>query len=358
MTNREPSRLSRRAALTAFGAAALTVGGALAVTNAANATDTPPQSGSIPDDLRPGGRLDKFVAQLAAEDRFSGTVLLVHRDRPVLTRSYGMANKDLQLPNRPDTIFALASITKLFTQVAIDQLAEQDLVAYDGKLGDYLDGFPPEIADSVTVEHLLTHTSGMGDFHSPEFFDEARTWDSATEVMDGTMAYIRRGTLSFPPGTGNQYSNSGYVTLGAIVEKVSKQSYYAYVKKHVFVPAHMTSADFYTTPHWRADRRIARPYTQLPTGERVDVIDNNIFIGTPAGGSFATAADLVRFVRTHKVGQPINAHGGNPGGGVCADLDSYPDSGWVTVVLSNYEDATQAIDDLTRKIITGGGVRI
>jgi CubicO group peptidase (beta-lactamase class C family) len=262
-----------------------------------------------------------------------------------------MANKALRLPNRPDTIFAVASITKLFTQVAIDQLAEQDKLAYDGKLGDYLDGFPPEIADTVTINHLLTHTSGMGDFHKDEgFFDEARTWDTAEEVMNGIMAYIRRGKLSFPPGTGNQYSNSGYSTLGAIVEKVSEQSYYKYVKQHVFVPADMTSADFYTTPQWRDDRRIARPYTLLPTGERVDAVDRYLFIGTPAGGALATAADLVRFANTHMAGRPLNAHGGSPG--VCADLDSYPDSGWVTAILSNYEDATQAIDALAREIIT------
>jgi CubicO group peptidase (beta-lactamase class C family) len=354
MPNHEPSRLSRRTVLTALGAAPLVAGGMLAIANAANATDAAPQNGSVPPDLRPGGTLDKFVAQLAAEDKFSGSVLLVHQNRPVLMRAYGMANKDLRLPNQPNTTFATASITKLFTQVAIDQLARQGKLAYDGKLGDYLDGFPAEIADTVTVDHLLTHTSGMGDFHQEEgFLDEARTWDSAAEVMNGIMAYIRKEELSFPPGTGNQYSNSGYVTLGAIVQKVSDQLYYEYVREHVFRPAGMTSSDFYTTPHWRADRRIARPYTILPSGERVDAIDKHLFIGTPAGGAFANTADLVRFTKTHLAGRPINAHGGNPGGGVCADLDSYPDSDWITAILSNYEDATQPIDDLARQIITG-----
>lgn len=170
--------------------------------------------------------------------------------------------------------------------------------------------------------------------------------------MDGIMAYIRRGTLSFPPGTGTQYSNSGYVTLGAIVQHVADQPYHEYVRDHVFVPAHMASSDFYTTPHWRADRRIARPYDTLPTGERVDAIDDQLFIGTPAGNSFATPADLVRFANTHMAGRPLNVHGGTTNG-ICADLDSYPDSGWVTAILSNYEEATQAIDALAREIITG-----
>ncbi|GAB3435516.1 serine hydrolase domain-containing protein [Actinophytocola sediminis] len=332
--------------LTAFGAAPLAFGGVLAVTNTAAA------AGSVPADLRPGGRLDQLIARLADEDQFSGTVLLYHRNRPVLVRSHGMADQDRRLPNRPDTIFSLASITKLFTQVAIDQLVQRGDLAYDDTLGTYLDGFPAEIAEHVTIDHLRTHTSGMGNFHSEEFFAEARAWDSAAEVMNGIMSYVRKGTLSFPPGTGNQYSNSGYVTLGAIIEQVTKRSYYKHIREHVLRPAKMTSADFYTTPHWRTDRRIARPYTLLPTGERVNAMDKHIFIGTPAGGSFATAMDLVRFTQTHLAGRPINAHGGNPGGGVCADLDSYPDTDWITAILSNYEDSTQAIDALAREIIT------
>jgi CubicO group peptidase (beta-lactamase class C family) len=344
MTNHEPPRLSRRTVLTALGAVPLAVGGLPTVDDTAAAT-----TGSVPDELRPGGTLDRFVAGLAAEDAFSGTVLLVHRNRPVLTRAYGMANKTARLPNRPDTIFAVASITKLFTQVAVDQLARQGKVRHDDTLGTYLDGFPAEIAGTVTIEQLLTHTSGMGDFHQePGFLDEARTWDTAEEVMNGVLAYVRRGALSFPP----QYSNSGYVALGAIVAEVSGQPYHDYVREHVFRPAGMTSSDFYTIPRWCADRRIARPYT-TSSGQHVDAVDQHLYIGTPAGGAFANGADLVRFVHTFMGDRGVNAHGGARGGGVCADLDSYPDTGWVTAILSNHEDATQAIDALARRIITG-----
>lgn len=344
-------RISRRTVLGCLGAAPVAASGVFAASGSAGAAAS--ATGRVPADLLPGGALDTYIAELAARDEFSGTVLLTHRSTPVLTRSYGMADKERRIPNRPDGIFAVASITKLFTRVAIRRLARRGAIAYDGRLGTYLDGFPPDVAGSVTVEHLLTHTSGMGDFHDhPGYSDEAPTWDSAEEVMDGTMSYIRKGTLDFPPGTGYRYSNSGYVTLGAIVARVSGQSYYDYVRAHVFRPARMTSSDFYTTPHWRVDRRIARPYATLPSGKRVSVIDRNAFIGTPAGGAFANGADLVRFLNRHLAGEPVNAHGGKPGGGVCADVDSYPDSGWITTILSNYEDATQAIDARAREIIT------
>lgn len=349
MTNRERSRLPRRSVLTAFGLAPLAFSGALAVAGGADAASKAGSSGSVPAGLRPGGELDKFVAKLAARDRFSGTVLVMRRDRTVLTRAYGLANKRLRVPNRPNTIFAIASITKLFTQVAIHQLVEQGKVALDGKLGTYLDGFPAEIADTVTIEQMLTHTSGMGDFHKEEGFTEAaREWDSVEEVMNGIMAYVRRGKLTFPA----QYSNSGYVTLGAIVAEVSDQPYHRYISDHVFRPAGMTSSGFYTTAEWRTDRRIALPYTTSESGKHVEAVDQHLFVGTPAGGSFANGADLVRFVNTFMTDRDVNAHGGSPGGGVCADLDFYRDSGYVTAILSNYEDATQDIDALARDIIT------
>src|SRR5262249_58943991 len=129
----------------------------------------------------------------ATQDKFSGTVLLSHEGRPALTRSYGMANKQLSIPNGPDTIFALASVGKLFTAVAVAQLVQRGMVAYHEKLGTYLDGFPAEIADTVTVHQLLTHTSGMGDYwESQAYLDQSETWTSADEVMDGIMAIVRQ----------------------------------------------------------------------------------------------------------------------------------------------------------------------
>ncbi|MBP2326976.1 CubicO group peptidase (beta-lactamase class C family) [Kibdelosporangium banguiense] len=266
----------------------------------------------IPDDLRPGGSYDRFVAQLAAEDKFSGTVLLSHRGRPVLSRAYGMADKQLSIPNQVDTIFALASASKPFTALAILQLAQQGKISFYDTLGTHLDGFPAEIAGTVTIHHLLTHTSGMGDLlGNQEFMAKAGTWTSADEVMTELMKIIRKEPLAFTPGTNNRYSNNGYDTLGAIVAKVSGKPFYDYVREHIFAVAGMTRTGFYTRPEWLSDRRIAHPYTMDTSGQRVDAVRTaqgaaRMFIGTGGGNGFSTAPDLVRFACALTDGKLLN----------------------------------------------------
>jgi CubicO group peptidase (beta-lactamase class C family) len=408
MTHRDPLsaptgyRPSRRAALGLLGAVPLAATGVLAAgPTRSTASATPVGAAPVPADLRPGGALDRLAAQLAGQDAFAGTLLLLHHDRPVLARSYGMADKARAIPNRPGTIFSLGSITKLFTAVAVAQLAERGDVAYHETLGTYLDGFPADIADTVTVHHLLTHTSGMGDYmQADQFWAEYLGWTTPAQVMDGITALIRTLPLAFPPGAGWTYSNSAYHLLGAIVAKVSGLSYHDYVRTHVFAAAGMASSDFYTRDQWRADPRIAHPY-RGPAGGRTDDVDQRLFIGTPAGDAFSTCQDLGRFARAllgHRLvgrlhtditlspkvpivlpappphappGPPLRAafscygpvyfaladqrviwhNGGAPG--VSTELQTYPDSGWVFVVLSNYDLHTvDPIAALARSLIT------
>lgn len=169
--------------------------------------------------------------------------------------------------------------------------------------GDYLDGFPDKVANTVTVHQLLTHTGGMGDHHQVrEYQEQLRTWDSVDEVFDGILGIIRgrQDLPTFTPGTRWQYSNSGFHVLGAIVRAASGQDYYEYVRDHVFKPAGMKGTAFYTKPQVVASDDIARPYATDPqTGERIDsTMGNNYpFVGTPAGGTFSTAKELVGYLR-------------------------------------------------------------
>jgi CubicO group peptidase (beta-lactamase class C family) len=400
------SLLRRTGVAAGAGAALLGAGGTVWATMDEKA-DSRPGRVRIPKSLRPGGELDNLIEQLALEDKFSGTVLLVHRDREVLARSYGMSNTETSIANGRETIFNLGSITKLFTATAVSQLVEQEKLAYRDRIGDYLDGFGSEVADSVTVHHLLTHTSGLGDFFRQEYFEEAATWTSPEQVFDGTLQYVRELPLDFQPGARHQYSNAAFMALGAIVAKVSGQSYYDYVREHVFARAGMDTADFYTTPKWKADTRIAHPYATEPSGERVDAIDRHGYIPLPPGGSHASAADLMAFARalnrnrlmggvqTHfmlspkipvmgmgrppgpgtsdehpppggpmppphqaygpllfvRNGQIILGHnGGSPG--VSTNLDWFPASEWTAVVLSNYDGAAGPIAEKCRELIT------
>lgn len=385
MTERHaPSRPSRRSVFAALGAAPLAAGGVLATVGAGRADPD-----SIPAELRPGGEFDRFVARLAAEDTFSGTVLLTYRDKPVLARSYGMANKERRIPNGPDTIFALASVNKLFTGVAVAQLAQQGKVAYGATLGTYLDGFAPEIADVVNVHHLLTHTSGFGrKAGNPQPPPGSEDWDTIEEAWQGTLAYLRTLPLNFTPGTSQQYSNDGYFLLDAIVAEVSRQPYHDYLREYVFGAAEMAAADVYTTEERLNDPRIAHSYAPgEPGGDRIDVTAT-LPLWQGAGDPYASAPDLARFARavlddrlldraytyltfspklpiapdnswfeTYAAGARLQngqwAVGHNGGGvGISANVDWFPDSGWIAVVLSNYDDATEPIYTKARDLIT------
>ncbi|HEV2778425.1 MAG TPA: serine hydrolase domain-containing protein [Actinophytocola sp.] len=382
---------SRRSTLGLLGTAPVAAGGLLAAAEPASA-------GRIPRDLLPDGRFDRFVARRAAADQFSGTVLLAHRGRPVLARSHGMANRDRAVANRPDTAFDLASVTKCLTAVAIGQLAQQGRVAFHEPLGTYLDGFPADVAQA-TVHQLLTHTSGVGrpaltTERPPDQFE----WDTVDEVWNGTLAYLRTRPLRFTPGSRFDYSNDAYVVVGAIVAAVSGLSYYDYVRRHIFGPAGMTGADFFTKPQVLAAGGIAREYATQPAGDRADFVTTPFFpfIGSPAGGAFASAPDLLRFATALHGGKllsPAFTHaltsgkvvvGSSPavpatpgqivfygyghvdgivthhrvvghsgsGPGRANNLDVFLEEGWTVVILSNYDTGIRPIVDLAREIIT------
>lgn len=131
----------------------------------------------------------------------------------------------------------------------------------------------------------------------PGYFEEVVTWTTPEQMMDGTLRYVRTESLAFAPGAGVQYSNSGYHVLGCIIQKVSGQLYYDYVRAHVFRPAGTTDSDFTTLPQWKSGSRYAHPYPTDQSGKRYDALDGNafVYVGNLAGNALATAADLVRF---------------------------------------------------------------
>jgi CubicO group peptidase (beta-lactamase class C family) len=402
MSITNPRTATRRSVLGALGAAPLAAGAAVAASRTAYAgTPRPSRCGPVPGDLLPGGEFDRLVAARAAQDQFSGTVLLARHGRPVLVRGYGMADRARSIANRPDTLFNLASVTKTCTALAVAQLVRQGTVAFHATLGTYLDGFPAEIANTVTVQQLLTHTAGMGDYsQTPAFAQGLREWSSAAETMDGVMAIIRASPLVFAPGARYGYSNSGFVVLGALVARVSGLSYYDYVRRHVLAPAGMTRSDFLTRPQVLARRDVAHPYASQPGGGgRVDFTTSEYFgyIGGPADGLYSTAADLLAFARALRAGvllppawvelltgakvvlspteppaeqaqvrgygygfrasvvsddQRVVGHsGGRPGG--ATNLDIYPDLDWVAILLGNYDTPLTGLVQRERELICG-----
>jgi CubicO group peptidase (beta-lactamase class C family) len=177
-----------------------------------------------------------YLEQRTAGGAFSGAVLVAVGDRPAgVTRAgYGLADRSRRLPVRTTTRFCVASMGKMFTAVALAQLAERGTVSFGATVGRYLPGFPAAIADGVTIHQLLTHTSGMGDVlrRAPGVEPPA--------TLPAMLAEIARQPLAFTPGSRFSYSNSGFIVLGGIIERISGQKYADQVTRHVFGPAGMT----------------------------------------------------------------------------------------------------------------------
>jgi CubicO group peptidase (beta-lactamase class C family) len=362
----------------------------------------------IPPDTLPGGAFDRYVAQRAAEGKFSGVVLLSHRGRTVLSRSYGMADREKGIRNHEDVAFNLSSGSQPFLSVAVLQLVQQGRLALSDTVGTYLPGLTAEIADKVTVHHLLVGTSGL-DAPMPDW---QRIFHSREEVHEYHAQWVRQATSVAVPGAGSNGhlpgAGVGLAMAAQIVETVSGMTFWDYVHTHVFGRCGMSGSGFYTREQWLTDRHIAHPYMLQADGSLVDAVRNldkgsrdpNIrgrnpgrgFIGYASGDGFATAPDLVRFAEALRDGtlldrphadlfagaklpgpEPTAFDGytmpvsivngqwvfgrGGGAGGVGADWSIYPDTGWVGVVLSNH-DGVPLLDILLREAaaITGAPV--
>ncbi|GAA3106228.1 CubicO group peptidase (beta-lactamase class C family) [Kribbella aluminosa] len=330
---------SRRTFLRRSGLAvapAVVAGGAWAYPSAAQQTGR----GTAADEL------DKYLDKLQADDSFSGTVLVLKDGRPVVSRSMGYADQGRRVRNRPDTIFCLASVTKMFTGIAIGRLAQRRSLNLDDPIGKYLSGFKAGIGDKVTIHHLLTHTSGLGDYMQLDgYWAESATWTTPQQTMDGILRYVRTESLAFAPGTEAKYSNSGFHVLGCIVAKVAGVSYYDYIRTNVFRPAGMTSSDFTLLDQWKTDRRFAHPYPTDQSGKRYDAL---------AAGAFGLIGSFVGYGVDSSVlnGGLITGHtGGAPG--VSTSAEWYPERGYTAVHLGNYDPAPGAnVNQELRQVLT------
>jgi hypothetical protein len=199
---------------------------------------------------------------LARADRFAGAALVAKDDRALFQSAYGEASRPKHVPNRVDTKFNLGSLNKVFTKLAIAQLVEQGKVKLDDPIERYLPDYPKSVASRVTVRQLLDHRGGIGDVFGDAY---DRIDRSKLRRVSDWIPLFRDVPLAFEPGTQERYSNGGYVLLGAIVERVSGEDYFDYVRRHIYRPLGMNDTD-----HFPADGRtanLAAGYTHdLATG--------------------------------------------------------------------------------------------
>ena len=216
--------------------------------------------------------ISAYIQDLAAKDQFSGAVLIAKDGAPVFEVTYGLADRANEVPNRVDTKFNVGSINKMFTAVAILQLLERDQLSLDDRIIDFMPGYPnEEVAHKVTVHHLLTHTSGMGEVFGPEFSRTSK--DRFKDVRDYLPLFMD-APLQFEPGTQSSYSNAGFIVLGLIIEKASGQNYFDYVMENIYQPSGMINTDAYELDYPTSN--LAVGYTQQ--GAEPGRVKNNYYI--------------------------------------------------------------------------------
>ena len=269
-------------------------------------------------------------------------MLVAKNGVPIFHEAYGYADKKAGVLNRKDTKFNLGSLNKLFTMVAVYQLVEAGKLSLDDTLSEYLPQFPPAVADNVTVKHLLDHRSGWAAYWDNPTWNARR---AELRSLDDYMEFIKDIPLEFEPGSRKQYSNTGYEVLGAIVQKASGQSYFDYVRDHVYKPVGMMNTDAY-------DRDGDTPNMAIGYAGGGYAEDNLSMLspkGTAAGGGMSTAADMMRFANAIYTSNRIPSicakrlrGGGFAGGGpgVNAELSLNVAGGHTIIVLSNFDPPT------------------
>jgi len=212
--------------------------------------------------VKAAANIDHLMRQLHERGQFNGAVLVAERGRIVYRGSFGVSDQNSGRAFTPDTPTCLASVSKPLTALAIMMLAEKRGVGYDDHIAKY---FPelPEALGAVTVRHLLNHTSGIPDYSNLNVEHPGMT---NAEVLN---ALRKVGKPLFPPGEKYEYSNSGYVLLGLIVERVSGQSLSTYLQNHVFKPLGMKSS-FVLTRASQKTSAVARGYNAFGSAEDYD----------------------------------------------------------------------------------------
>jgi CubicO group peptidase (beta-lactamase class C family) len=331
--------------------------------------------------------LRAYIDRLVARAAFSGTVLLAKNGRVLMTHATGIANRDFNAPVDLQTKFNLGSMNKMLTAVAIAQLAGQGKLSFDDPIGKFLgaDWLDPKILAEVTIHQLLTHTSGLGSYFNERYERSSRLL--FREVND-YRPLVLGDTLAFPPGSAWQYSNTGFLLLGAIVEKASGENYFDYVREHVTGPTGMTHTDCYELD--RVNPNLAVGYDPM-YGSAGIAYRNNIFDhvlrGGPAGGGYSTVEDLLRFDQALRGGRllspeilarvwraypewnsPSYGYGfgvdstaagrrvGHSGGftGISAHLSMYLDTGYTVAVLSNLSGGAPPVHAKACQLIEQG----
>jgi len=243
--------------------------------------------------------LNNYVNRLQNKDSFYGSILIAKGSDIIFEKYAGYSNPETGTVFDNNTLFNMASGGKMFTAIAIAQLAEKGQI----KLSDKVETYFPDFADKnklnkVTIHHLLNHSSGIAEYWTINNTEAISEFTQTKEYLP----LIYEAGFSFEPESEFGYSNSNYILLGLLVEKVSGQSFYDYVRQNIFLTAGMESTDYYT--YGTAGIPLAIP---LDRKENIWAETKHGIKGSPAGGCYSTNADMLKYSQSLKSNKLISA---------------------------------------------------
>jgi CubicO group peptidase (beta-lactamase class C family) len=233
-------------------------------------------------------RMDQVVQSYLSNKTFMGSVLVARGDEVLLSKGYGSANLEWNVPNSPATKFRLGSVTKQFTAASILLLEERGKLKTDDPVKKFMPD-APAAWDTITIFHLLTHTSGIPNFTS---FPDYRSQEPFAATPEKLVARFRDKPLDFQPGERWSYSNSGYVLLGYLLEKASGESYEKFVQENIFGPLGMKDSGY--DSNTAIIPRRAAGYEPSKDGP-VNAGFIHMSIPLSAGALYSTTEDLLRW---------------------------------------------------------------
>lgn len=234
-------------------------------------------------------QIEKMLSKYHSLGHLEGSVLVAEEGKVILKKGYGLANREWNSPNAPDTRYDVGSLTKSFTAVLTMSLVEKGLIDLNAKVSDYLPNYRKDTGAKVRIHHLLSHTSGLPPFWTREFI---RTHGRNDFEKEDLTKRFMSGDLQFEPGAESQYSDTNYFLLGRIIEKVTGKTYREANKELLFKPLGMKSSGY--LDYRRVIPKLASGYVRSRKGVSNGPF-NNRNITDSAGASYTTVEDLFVF---------------------------------------------------------------
>lgn len=234
-------------------------------------------------------QFDDIVAQYYNDNNAPGaTVLVAKNGKPIYRKAVGKSNLELDVDMIPENVFMLASITKQFTAVAILMLEEQGKLSLDDPITKFIPDYPTQ-GKTITVHHLLNHTSGIKSYTS---IGDLRQVARQDKTLDELIDYFKNEPMDFNPGDAYSYNNSGYVLLGKIIEVVSAENYADFIHNHIFQPLGMNASQYGSNTKLIKNR--AMPYEETDNGY-VNASYLSMSLPHAAGALTSTIDDMLKW---------------------------------------------------------------